>query len=298
MKFVTFEFKEKQHVGVLTEYGVVATIDIFEALGKDEYPKDMNGFIGMCSESLLADISRTLNSLELRQIGLDDVRICAPIPYPRRNVICIGKNYFDHVKEMESGPTAIGADSPESPVYFTKSACPAIGDGDEICSHEELTSQLDYEAELAVIIGKGGRDIPAENAHKHIFGYTIVNDISARDLQSSRRQWFKGKSLDTFTPMGPCILHRDSIPFPPDLSIESHVNGERRQSSRTANMIFGIPEIISDISRGFTLIEGDIICTGTPSGVGAGFKPQRFLTKGDVVRLCIEEIGTLTNYVK
>lgn len=298
MKFVTFEFKEKQHVGMLNRYGVVAMSDIFRALGKDYHPKDMNDFIGMCNESLLADITRAAYSLEFRQISLEDVRICAPIPYPRRNVICIGKNYFDHVKEMESGPTAIGADRPESPVYFTKSAWPAIGDGDEICSHEELTSQLDYEAELAVIIGKGGRDIKPENAYEHIFGYTIVNDVSARDLQASRKQWFNGKSLDTFTPMGPCILHRDSIHFPPDLAIESHVNGERRQSSRTSNMIFTIPEIISDISRGFTLIPGDVICTGTPSGVGAGFRPQRFLKKGDEVRLYIEGIGSLTNHIK
>ncbi|AHM57969.1 YisK (plasmid) [Peptoclostridium acidaminophilum DSM 3953] len=297
MKFVTFESEGKQNIGILSKEGVVKMSDIFKALGKDEYPKDMNGFIGMCNESLLADIIHA-DSLELTQISMDDVRICAPIPYPRRNVICIGKNYSDHVKEMEGSPTAIGSERPESPIYFTKSAWPAIGDGDAICSHEDLTSQLDYEVELAVIIGKGGRDIPSEKAFEHIFGYTIVNDVSARDLQSSRKQWFKGKSLDTFTPMGPCILHRDSVPFPPDLSIESHVNGERRQSSRTANMIFGIPEIISDISKGFTLIEGDIICTGTPSGVGAGFKPQRFLKKGDIVRIDIEGIGTLTNHVK
>jgi len=298
MKFVTFEYKARQHVGILLEDGILMMSDIFSLLGLKETPSDMNGFIDVCSESLLPDISRIAESGKLQTIGVDNVRICAPIPYPRRNVICIGKNYFDHVKEMESGPTAIGADRPESPVYFTKSAWPAIGDGDEICLHEELTSQLDYEAELAVIIGKGGRDIPAANAQEHIFGYTIVNDVSARDLQSSRKQWFKGKSLDTFTPMGPCILHRGSVSFPPDLAIESYVNGERRQSSRTSNMIFPIPEIISDISRGFTLIPGDVICTGTPSGVGAGFRPQRFLEKGDMVRLYIEGIGTLTNYVK
>jgi len=227
---------------------------------------------------------------------LQELHLRAPIPRPARDVICLGKNYLDHAKEM-TGTAIFNDKQPEHPIYFTKSAYSVIGSDEPILPHTSITNQLDYEVELAVIIGCECRDITEEEAERVIFGYTIINDITARDIQTRHVQWTRGKSLDTSCPMGPVIVTADEFDFPPALNICSRVNGEIRQNSNTANMIFSIPYIISELSQGMTLKPGDIISTGTPAGVGHAMKPPRHLISGDEVECEIENIGILRNVI-
>ena len=191
---------------------------------------------------------------------------------------------------------AFGGERPFA-VYFSKRVSEATGTGAEIPSHKELVQDLDYEAELAVIIGKDAKNVPVSEVKNYIFGYTVINDVSARTLQTRHKQWYFGKSLDGFLPMGPCIVTTEEFPYPPRLSIQSRVNGELRQDSSTELMIFGIDHVVSELSAGMTLKAGTIIATGTPAGVGMGFDPPRFLKPGDVVECSIEGIGTLVNRV-
>ncbi|NLP49993.1 fumarylacetoacetate hydrolase family protein [Bacillus sp. RO1] len=225
-------------------------------------------------------------------IPMKEVRLHAPVRRPRKNIFCVGKNYREHVLEMGSEE-----DIPEHIMIFTKVPTTVIGHEEIIPLHEEVTGQLDYEGELAIVIGKAGKAIRKEDAMDYIFGYTIVNDITARDLQKRHKQFFLGKSLDGTCPMGPVIVHKSVIDDPQCLKIKTVVNGEVRQLASTDQMIFSIPEIIATISKGMTLEPGDIIATGTPAGVGKGFDPPRFLTGGDLVEVCIEKIGTLRNTV-
>lgn len=226
-------------------------------------------------------------------IPMKEVRLLAPVQRPRKNIFCVGKNYREHVLEMDSAE-----DIPEHIMIFTKAPTTVIGKDEIIPLHEDVTGQLDYEGELAIVIGKAGKGINKDDAMDYIFGYTIVNDVTARDLQKRHKQFFLGKSLDGSCPMGPIIVHKSAIDDPQCLKVQTLVNGEVRQSSSTEQMIFSIPEIIATISKGMTLEPGDIIATGTPAGVGKGFNPPRFLTGGDVVEVCIEKIGTLRNTVK
>ena len=228
-------------------------------------------------------------------------RVMAPIPVPRKNIFCVGKNYHEHAKEFaQSGfdtSANKGEESPPLPIYFTKPWTTVIGPDDDVSAFADLTSQLDYEVELAVVIGKGGRGISKEDALKHVWGYTIINDVTARDLQQNHRQWFLGKSLDTFCPMGPWLVSADEVDSA-NLTVQCWINDELRQNSNTSDLIFDIPTIISTMSAGMTLHPGDIIATGTPAGVGIGFKPPKFLKSGDVMRLAIGDLGTLTNTVR
>lgn len=230
---------------------------------------------------------------------VSEPRLCAPIPEPR-NLYAVGKNYRNHVQEFgRSGydhPDR-STDIPQIPVVFTKMATSVTGPFDDIEAHPALTSELDYEAELAVIIGHGGRGIHREQALTHVWGYTIINDVTARDLQRQGQQWTISKSLDTFAPMGPWAVTTDEVGDPTQLVVSSHVNGEPRQKAPVADLIFDIPQLISDISAGITLRAGDIIATGTPAGVGIGFTPPRFLTPGDVVECAITGLGALRNTV-
>lgn len=233
-------------------------------------------------------------------VGLDspDVRIFSPIPHPRQDVICLGINYSDHAKEAESfDKEAFTKDRPE-PIFFSKRVDYSQGTQDVIPMHEDICDSLDYEAELAVVIGKDAYKVKAEEAFDHIFGYTIVNDVSARNLQTKHKQWYFGKSLDGFTPMGPCIVSKDEFDGIPELDIKTYVNGELRQSSNTRNLITGIPEIIEVLSAGMTLSAGTVIATGTPSGVAMGMDPPVFLKDGDEVICEIEGIGRLVNRVE
>jgi len=230
-------------------------------------------------------------------LSMSDVGLVAPIPHPRRNIICLGKNYRDHVAEA----VALGGDTsgiPTAPVYFSKMIDRVRGSGESIPVHTGVTSMLDYEAELAVIIGGSGHDIDPASVPEYIFGYSILDDISARDLQKRHDQWFKGKSLDGACAMGPVIVTADEIAYPPALDIECSVNGELRQKAMTSDLIFGITEIVSDFSKGLTLMPGDIISTGTPAGVGMGFRPFKWLKRGDLVECRIEAIGTLRNRIE
>ena len=230
-------------------------------------------------------------------IPLSTVKLLAPIPRPRQDVICLGINYKAHADEAEQYSTEFKKERP-IPIYFSKRVTEAVGPEGFIESHPGLVERLDYEAELALIIGKTARNVPAEQAAEYIFGYTVLNDVSARVLQTSHKQWYFGKSLDGFTPIGPCIVTADEIPFPPKLKISASVNGELRQDSTTDLLITGIADIIAELSSGMTLLPGTIIATGTPSGVGMGFDPPRFLKSGDIVECTIEKIGTLRNTVR
>lgn len=295
MRFVTYEYKRKSLAGILIETKIVPINEVMMELKLPEV-SGLQEFIEIADDKIIGIIETVINSKKFHTLELSEVRLLAPIPYPKRNVFCIGKNYEEHAREIKI--TQISDNFiPEYPIYFTKAASPAIATGDNICFSKNASTQVDYEAELGVIIGKEGINIKNEEAENYIFGYTVVNDVSARDLQVKHKQWFKAKSLDTFCPMGPAIVHRNDITFPLELNIQCRVNGELRQNSNTRNMIFDIAYIISDLSKGFTLKPGDIICTGTPAGVGMGFVPPKMLKDGDVVECYVEGIGTIVNEV-
>jgi len=234
-------------------------------------------------------------------IDLADVTIVAPIPRPARNIFCVGKNYFEHAQEFtQSGFDATskrGENVPDHPIIFTKPSTTVVGPNASVLTHSALTEQLDYEAELALIIGKGGRGITKAQAFDHVFGYTIANDITGRDMQLKHRQWFLGKSLDTSCPLGPWIATADEVDAE-NLDIKCWINDELRQDANTKDLIFDIPTIIETISAGLTLEPGDIISTGTPAGVGIGFKPPRFLKAGDTMKIEVEGLGSLSNILK
>jgi 2-keto-4-pentenoate hydratase/2-oxohepta-3-ene-1,7-dioic acid hydratase in catechol pathway len=228
---------------------------------------------------------------------LTGMRLKAPLGRTDRNIFLVGKNYHEHAKEFSgSGFDTSAQVVPTAPNIFTKPASAIVGPHDDIDSHPEVTQQMDYEAELAVIIGKGGRGIRKEDAYAHIWGYTVVNDVTARDLQKKHSQWFLGKSLDTFCPMGPWIVTADAID-PKNTRVQCWVNDELRQDANTSDLIFDIATLIETISAGIELKPGDVIVTGTPVGVGIGFNPPKFLKAGDVVRISIEGIGTINNRV-
>jgi 2-keto-4-pentenoate hydratase/2-oxohepta-3-ene-1,7-dioic acid hydratase in catechol pathway len=237
-----------------------------------------------------------------KKIALSAVRLRAPLPLPVRNIMCVGKNYREHAKEF----TASGFDSsassaadaiPTAPIIFTKVPQSVVGPDEPILYPIGVSEQLDYEAELAVVIGKAGRGIPLGSAMEHVWGYTILNDVTARDLQAKHKQWFLGKSMDTFAPMGPWCVTTDEVDLA-SAGIKCWVNGELRQDAKFTDLIFDIPTLISTISAGISLIPGDIIATGTPAGVGIGFKPPRFLAKGDTISMEVDGIGRLTNPVQ
>jgi 2-keto-4-pentenoate hydratase/2-oxohepta-3-ene-1,7-dioic acid hydratase in catechol pathway len=231
-------------------------------------------------------------------LPLSSVKLLAPIPSPRRNIFCVGKNYRDHAREFagsgyEAGAVK-GAEIDEYPAVFTKPASTVVGPGATVSLHKHVTSAVDYEVELTLVIGKAGRDIPKDKAFDHIWGYTIINDVTARDRQRNHKQWFLGKALDTFCPMGPWITTADEVDAE-NLDVKCWVNGELRQNANTRDLIFDIRTLVSTISSGLTLVPGDLIATGTPAGVGLGFDPPKFLEAGDEVSMSITGLGTLTN---
>lgn len=289
MKIATFRYNNERCIGVVND--TQKFVQCFE-LSVDEAK---NG--GLTIIEKLAD-GKPLVKLNKQKIALDQVELEAPIPHPRRNIFCVGKNYLEHVKEMaRSGLTANGnSNAPEAPIIFTKVPECVIATDANILSHPDVTSELDYEAELAVIIGKEGRGITKDNAMDYVWGYTIINDVTARDLQKRHQQWHLGKSLDSFCPMGPWMVSKDELDGH-NSEIKCWVNGELRQHDSTASFIFDIPTLIATISSGITLYPGDIIATGTPSGVGKGFSPPRFLKPGDEVKIEVAGIGILKNWV-
>jgi 2-keto-4-pentenoate hydratase/2-oxohepta-3-ene-1,7-dioic acid hydratase in catechol pathway len=234
-------------------------------------------------------------------LPIDQVRLTAPLPRPRRNIFCVGKNYHAHAKEFAGSgfdsSAKSGGDIPSVPIYFTKVPESVVGPGAPIQIVSEVSTAIDYEAELAVVIGRGGKGIRAADAMRHVWGYTIINDVTARDWQSRHMQWILGKSFDTFCPMGPWLVSADECDGQ-RTHLRLWVNGEMRQDAATTDLIFNIPTLIETLSAGITLYPGDVIATGTPAGVGIGFKPPRYLKSGDVVRIEIEGIGVLENPVR
>lgn len=228
--------------------------------------------------------------------ALADVRLEAPLPLPRRNLWCVGRNYHAHAQELAGSVFKNNAaDTMEWPIVFSKVPECVVGPADTVqLPAAAISQQIDYEAELAVVIGMGGKNISREAAMSHVYGYTIVNDVTARDVQMRHQQWDMGKSFDTFCPMGPWLVSADEMDGR-ETRVRCWVNGELRQDAPTANMIFDIPTLIETVSRGITLYPGDVIATGTPAGVGMGFKPPRYLRDGDTVRIEIDGIGSIEN---
>ena len=287
MKLVTYQYDGIERVGALTPDGA--------AILPLPYP-DMNTLIESAS---FADLLSAASAAESSgaSVPAAEAVLCAPIPRPRQDIICLGMNYRDHLTEAANYDSAFAKERPVT-VYFSKRVSQAVAPEGFIERHAGLTERLDYENELAVILGKTARDVKAADAADYIFGYTILNDVSARLLQTSHKQFYFGKSLDGFTPMGPCIVTADEIAFPPALTLTTQVNGELRQNSNTELLLNSIAEIIEELSSGMTLLPGTIIATGTPAGVGMGFDPPKFLKPGDVVECSIEGIGTLRNTVR
>ena len=294
MKFITFKYDNKQQVGILTknEQGVYP----IQTLGVNY--DTMNDLIENITDEEMKILQSILEKDTKEVISINDIFKMAPIPNPKQDIICLGINYMAHaVESARYKKEAFGGDRPYA-VYFSKRVNIATGDGDYIPSYLDLVDSLDYEVELAVIIKKDAKNIAKEDAYDYVFGYTIMNDVSARNLQTRHKQWYFGKSLDGFTPMGPSIVTKDEFVNPPVLKICSRVNGELRQNSTTDLMITSIEDVIHELSQGVTLKAGTIIAMGTPAGVGMGFEPPKFLKSGDVVECEIEGIGILKNSIK
>jgi 2-keto-4-pentenoate hydratase/2-oxohepta-3-ene-1,7-dioic acid hydratase in catechol pathway len=295
MHLITFSDSAGPGLGLL-DADATAMIDL---RGAEAIPGNMLSLIASGAAGL-EQVRRAADSAARPRVALVDVRLLAPIPTPARNLFCVGKNYFEHAREFQASGFDASAGQevrPEAPIVFTKAPSSVIGPGEPIPSHLDPTGSTDYEGELAVVIGTGGRGIPRDQAWAHVYGYTIVNDVTARALQKRHKQWFLGKSIDGFCPMGPALVTADAIPDVTDLRLVTTVNGEVRQDASLADLMFDIPELIETLSAGITLQPGDIIATGTPVGVGIGFDPPRFLQPGDDVRVRIAPIGELRNPV-
>lgn len=229
---------------------------------------------------------------------LSRMKLLAPIPNPRRNIMCVGKNYHDHAEEFHSSgydASAGKAAVPELPIYFSKSVATISGPGDNVDASADRSKSVDYEVELAVVIGTGGRKIARSRAFDHVFGYMILNDVTSRDLQQRHKQWFLGKNFDGFAPTGPWLVTADEAGDIRKMQVRTWVNDELRQDASVKDLIFDVPTLIATLSQVMTLMPGDIIATGTPSGVGLGFNPPRFLKKGDMVAMEITGLGRLEN---
>ena len=287
MHLITCRYENRERVGILHD-GKVALLPL------TDFPASMIELIA-AGPALLSRLRAELPRLTAR-VALDNVELLAPIPRPRKNIMCLGLNYKDHAEESMRAKK-LPVELPEYPVVFTKSPTSVTADGATVPAHAGVTHELDWEVELGVVIGAGGRAIPRARALEHVFGYTVINDLSARDLQFRHKQWFLGKSLDGFCPMGPAIVTVDEIPDPQRLKLFCRVNGVTKQDSSTAQMIFDVATIIETLSRGMTLEPGDVIATGTPAGVGFARQPPEFLKPGDTVECEIENIGVLRNRI-
>ncbi len=294
MKLITYRSDNLESVGVVTEDGL--SVLPLSAFGLPY--ASMNELIEKITDEELAAISRSLPEKQAEAIPFGSVELLAPIPVPKQDILCLGINYMDHAVESARYKKEDFNGERPYPVYFCKRVNECTPHGGEIDGHFDIQERLDYEVELAVVIRKDARNVKREDALDYVFGYTIVNDVSYRDLQGRHKQFYFGKSLDTFTCMGPWIVTADELPGVPDLPIYSKVSGELRQNSTTGHMIFDIPYIIEELSAGLTLKSGTVIATGTPSGVGMGFTPPTWMKSGDVVECTVEGIGTLRNTVK
>ena len=285
MRFLTFRAKR----GGLPRVGVMLDSERLLPVADD-----MIALISGGAKSL-SGIKRAMK--RGRGVPLSSVRVMAPIPRPRKNVFCVGWNYVEHFEEGAKARTNV-TELPAHPTFFTKAATSVNGPYDRIPLHAGVTEKLDWEVELGVVIGRGGSNIPEADAMRHVFGYTVVNDVSAREVQRKHgQQWFKGKSLDGLCPMGPWIVTADEVKDPGDLRVTTRVNGVVKQDSNTRHMYFKIPSIIAELSAGLTLEPGDVISTGTPAGVGHARTPPEFLKAGDILETEVVGIGLLRNRI-
>jgi 2-keto-4-pentenoate hydratase/2-oxohepta-3-ene-1,7-dioic acid hydratase in catechol pathway len=294
MRLVTFSDSNGRRVGVHD----AASGTIVDLAATTRLPKDMTAFIALGKNGLKR--ARAAVKSGDGRLPIAGVRLHAPIPRPAKNILCVGKNYYDHAREFHNSgvDASAGKDPiPELPIMFTKWPNSVIASGEPIPSWLDYTNSTDYEGELTVVIGPGGRGIAKQDAYDHVYGYTIINDATARTLQKEHRQWFLGKSLDGYCPMGPCIVTADEVPDVTQLRLITRVNGEVRQDALVSELIFDIPTLIETLSRVMTLEAGDLLATGTCVGVGIGFNPPQYLRKGDHVAITIEPIGTLENPV-
>ncbi|MGM0887417.1 MAG: fumarylacetoacetate hydrolase family protein [Bacillota bacterium] len=286
MKITTFSVQSEQHIGLVQDDRIIS----LTALCPEEFPACMKKFIERSGELRTRAeqlIEQPINGDAI--FKLSEVKILPPIAKPDK-IICVGLNYFDHCKET-------GMEPPVSPVIFSKYSNAIAGHNDAIEIPINST-EVDFEAELAFVIGRDAKHVSEEEAIEYVFGYTIMNDISARDLQFQDGQWSRGKTADTFAPFGPVIVTHDEVGDPHKLAITLELNGEIMQDSNTSNLIFTVPKIISFLSQSMTLKPGDLIATGTPPGVGMGRNPKIWLKNGDRINISIEKIGTLSNHVK
>ena len=291
MKIARFEHQHSIHLGIVEpDQGVI----------------DVIRHDASAADPMIALIERDLAGERPRgsgeRVALTDVRLLPPIARPRKNILCVGKNYAAHAAEFTKSGYDGSAKSltdpiPDHPIIFSKAPCTMTGARDDVLPPWELSHEIDYEAELGVVIGRPGRRIGRDDALAHVWGYTVINDVTARDLQVKHKQWLLGKSIDTFCPIGPWLVTADELDHR-NIDIRCWVNGELRQQANTCDMIFDIPAIIATISGSMSFETGDIIATGTPAGVGVGFKPPKFLQAGDVVRIAIDGIGEIENHIR
>lgn len=287
MRIATFVHNGKRRVGQVSADGLqVTAFDLTEAQTLLGAQTLINAMVA----------GQALPGLTGAPFAIADVKLQAPLPVPRRNVWCVGRNYHAHAKELQASVFKnSNTDTQAWPIVFTKVPECVVGPFDDVLlPGAAVSEQIDYEAELAVVIGQGGKNILQADAMKHVFGYTVVNDVTARDVQMRHQQWDMGKSFDTFCPMGPWLVTADELDGR-KTRVRCWVNGELRQDGPTENMIFDIPTLIETISRGITLYPGDIIATGTPAGVGMGLNPPCYIAKGDVIRVEIDGVGHIEN---
>lgn len=286
MRIATILANEKRRVGLIsTDKKSVAILKLTD----EQSQLGAQAVIDLCAAGL------PIPKADPELLSLEEVQFEAPLPLPRRNLWCVGRNYHAHAKELSSSVFKDNHANPESwPIVFTKVPECVVGPFDNVAIPLGVSEQIDYEAELAIVIGTGGKSIKRLDAMKHVFGYTVVNDVTARDVQMRHQQWDMGKSFDTFCPMGPWIVTADEFDGT-KTRVRCWVNGELRQDGPTENMIFDIPSLIETVSRGITLYPGDVIATGTPAGVGMGMNPPQYLSAGDVVRVEIEGLGVIEN---
>lgn len=290
MEFVTFEREGTQYPGLLSaDRQRVRTL---EEAGLGSFPT-LTDFIAAAGPAFPEQARTAAQSPEGTPV--EEVRLLSPIPRPRHDILCVGVNYRAHLEESEA---AMGEIAHQDTVYFSKRAHIMTPHDAVVTGRFDLDPCMDYEVELAVVIGRECCDVAPEEAEAYIFGYSVFNDLSSRGLQTRHHQWYRGKSLDGFSVMGPTLVHRSALPFPPEVGIRSRVNGELRQDSNTRLFLMDIPHLISELSHGITLEPGDIIATGTPAGVGMGFDPPRWLKSSDTVECEIDGVGLLRTHIR
>jgi 2-keto-4-pentenoate hydratase/2-oxohepta-3-ene-1,7-dioic acid hydratase in catechol pathway len=294
MRLLTYDRAGAPRLGLLAGERVVDAAEAGAALGV-ELPGAMLEFIA-AGEGALEGARRLFEAGEAALVPhsrpLAGTKLLAPVPRPRRNVVCVGLNYAEHAAESR-----VTQGLPEHPVFFTKPPSTVIGPEEPVPWHGHVSRRIDWEVELVAVIGRRGRDIPEERALDFVFGYTVGNDITARDLQARHQQWYKGKGLDGFCPLGPWIVTSDELRDPQDVRLSLRVNGATKQDAHTSDMIFGVARLVSVWSQGMTLEPGDLLMTGTPAGVGFARRPPEYLQPGDVMEAEIDAIGVLRNRV-